>query len=150
MTFYSFIVVVHIIAAVAGLGATFAMPVLMSRPKTVTQAKFAHNINGAIEKVAKIGSLSLLGTGLILGALEPSLFTEIWYIASLVIYVAIQPIVAVILPKKGARQMEILENHQGDELPQEYLKIGREIAPLNGIAHVSVFVLIILMSLKPF
>ncbi|MDP4164135.1 MAG: DUF2269 domain-containing protein, partial [Bacillota bacterium] len=83
MSFYGFIVLLHVIAAVSGLGATFALPILMSRPKTTSQARFAFIVNAGIEKMAKIGSISLLITGLILGALNTELFTHFWYIASL-------------------------------------------------------------------
>jgi uncharacterized membrane protein len=150
MSIYSIILLVHIIAAVAGLGAAFALPILMKAPKTVSQAKFAIAVNEKVEKPIKIGSITLLVTGIILGILSPYLFKEIWYIASLVIYAATQPIVAGILPKKMAQQREILENHKGEDLPEEYTKIGKELAPINGIAHLSAIILIVLMTLKPF
>lgn len=148
--FYTVLLVVHIIAAVCGLGATFAMPVLMSKPKTVTQAKFALVVHAGVEKLAKVGSIVLLITGLILGALTPSLFTEIWYNASLVIYIAVQPIVAVILPKNAQKQMEILEQQKGEELPEEYLQIGKSLGSYNSIAQLAAVILIILMTTKPF
>ncbi|WP_233522747.1 DUF2269 family protein [Peribacillus glennii] len=85
MTFYGFMLLLHMIAAVCGLGATFALPILMNMPKTVPEAQFAFTVNAGIEKLAKIGSITLLATGLILRAIEPSLFTQIWYISSLVI-----------------------------------------------------------------
>lgn len=149
-TFYTILLVVHIIAAVCGLGATFALPILMTKPKTVTQAKFALHVNEGIEKLAKIGSIILLLTGIILGILTPYLFTEFWYLASIVIYVAIQPIVASILPKNAKRQMEVLEAHQGEELPEEYVSIAKRIAPYSGATNIAAIVLIILMTIKPF
>ncbi|MGD6818485.1 hypothetical protein ACQCVE_15605 [Metabacillus sp. 113a] len=39
MTVYGIIVLLHVIAAVCGLGATFALPILMSRPKTAGQTR---------------------------------------------------------------------------------------------------------------
>ncbi|WP_237438546.1 DUF2269 family protein [Guptibacillus hwajinpoensis] len=103
MSFYGGLLAVHIIAAVCGLGATFGLPVLMGLPKTVSQARFAHSVSTGIEKIAKIGSLTLLVTGLRLGALPPFLFTQSWLIALLVIYILVQPIVAGIVPKKTAQ-----------------------------------------------
>jgi|GEM_PF-364674 len=150
LTLYVWILLIHILAAVVGLGSTFALPVIMKRPKTVSQAKFAFELSGGIEKFAKIGSITLLVTGLILGALNPSLFKEIWYITSIVIYIAVQPIIAGILPKKMAAQTKILEEHNGEELPESYHAISKEMAPFNGILHLSVVVLILLMTIKPF
>jgi uncharacterized membrane protein len=150
MTWYGILVVIHLIAAVIGLGASFALPVLMSRPKTVSQAKFAHHVAKGIENFAKIGSLTLLATGIIMGILNTYLFTQIWFIASIIIYVLIQPIVAGIIPKNSAKQLEILEKAKSEELPQDYILINKKMAPLNNIVHAAAVILIILMSVKPF
>lgn len=150
MTFYTFLLVLHIVAAVVGLGATFAMPALMTTVRTVSQAKFALNVSEKIEKFAKTGSISLLVTGIVMAIIHPYLFKEIWYIASLVIYVGVQPIAAGMLPKKAKLQMEALEGVNGDELPKEYLRLAKESAPLNNILHVAAIVLIVLMTVKPF
>lgn len=150
MTFYGFILLVHIIAAVCGLGAAFALPILMNMPKTMGEAQFAFTVNTGIEKLVKAGSIILLITGLILGALNPSLFTEIWYISAIVIYLATQPVVAVILPKKIAEQQKILESHTGEELPDSYIEIAKKMAPFNTFTHIAAIVLIVLMVTKPF
>lgn len=150
MTIYTFLLVIHIIAAVCGLGATFALPFVMKLPKTVSQAKFAFEINEKVEVLAKIGSLTLLGTGLLMGFLNLSLFKEIWFDASLAIYLLIQPIVAKILPDKIKLQMKTLENHEEETLPEEYKTIAKQMIPYNNIAHIAAVVLIILMTIKPF
>jgi len=150
MTFYSLLLVIHIVAAVVGLGASFGMPVLMSSVKTVPQAKFALAVSKGIEKFAKVGSITLLITGIIMAIIQPYLFKEIWYIASLVIYVAVQPIAAGILPKKAKLQMETLENYLGEELPDGYNTLAKESVPLNNVLHIAAVVLIILMTIKPF
>ncbi|MFI8576169.1 hypothetical protein ACIGEL_10665 [Rossellomorea aquimaris] len=41
MSMYGLLVLVHIVAAVAGLGASLAMPVVMKTPETSHQAKFS-------------------------------------------------------------------------------------------------------------
>ena len=74
ITFYGIIVIIHILTAIIGLGATFASPFIMSSAKTVTTSTYAHKVNAKVEKLAKIGSLTLLVTGLILGFIHPYLF----------------------------------------------------------------------------
>ncbi|WP_260471962.1 DUF2269 domain-containing protein [Bacillus sp. HMF5848] len=147
---YGLLVLIHVIAAVAGLGASFAMPIIANYPKTVSQIKFAMEINKNVEKTVKIGSISLLLTGLILGLINPALFTQGWYIASLLIYVAVQPITAVILPKKMKQMGQLIANHSSEEIPDEFIKIQKTTAPYNMILHSSAIILIILMSIKPF
>lgn len=150
MTFYTVLLVVHIISAVVGLGATFGMPVLMGSVKNVNQARFAASVSHGIEKMAKIGSITLLVTGIIMGILDTGLFKQVWYITSIVIYVAVQPIAAGMLPKKAKLQLQTLENHEGEGLPEEYIKIAKQAIPLNNILFASAIILIILMTTKPF
>ncbi|OZM58027.1 hypothetical protein CIB95_00135 [Lottiidibacillus patelloidae] len=150
MSLYAIILIIHLVSAVIGLGVSFGMPIVLRLVKTTTQAKFAHEVNVGLEKYAKIGSITLLVTGLVMGALHPYLFKEIWYIASIVIYIAVQPIVAGILPKKTAKQLELLQAHKEEELPEEYQKLTKEMLPLHNVLMVSVVILVVLMSIKPF
>lgn len=150
MSLYGVIVLVHIIAAVCSLGAVFANPAIMKKGKTVSQAKQALETAKDVEKVAKVGSITLLVTGLVLGIINPSLFTEGWYIIALIIYIAIQPIVAYQIPKKSEKLYMMLENHDDNNLPNGYMDIAMQIGKLDTVARGAIFVLIILMSLKPF
>jgi len=152
MSFYSILVTIHVIAAVCGLGAAFASPIISKSPKTVSQAKLCIHINEKVEKLAKYGSITLLVTGLILGALNPSLFTQVWYIVSIVIFISVQPIVAAVLPKKIKAQQELLDNHKGKDeaLPEAYHQLNKEQQPFTMYVHSAAVVLIILMILKPF
>lgn len=150
MTFYGFILLIHIIAAVAGLGASFAMPLVTKYPKTVEQAKFALLLNKHIEKPVKFGSIGLLLTGLILGFINLDLFKQGWYLASIVIYILVQPIVAGILPKRLKQMEQILAGHKGENIPETYQELNQGLRPYNWIIHGAAIILIILMTVKPF
>lgn len=151
MTLYELFVLVHVIAAVVGLGASFGMPVVAKfGAKSVTNAKVCFEINKQIEKFAKIGSLTLLASGILMVIVNPSLWTQGWFISSIVIYILIQPIVAAMIPKTIEKQVEMVMKSDGEELPAEYHHLDKKVAKLNGIAHVAAVVLIVLMSTKPF
>ncbi|MBY6038137.1 DUF2269 domain-containing protein [Fictibacillus nanhaiensis] len=150
MTLYETLVVLHVIAAVAGLGASFAMPVVYKFAKTASQAQFVLHLNKKIETLPKIGSLSLLATGLLLGALNTALFNEIWYISSLVIYALSQIIVIGIIPKKQKEMEDILASHEGEELPESFRTVNKQLDPYVYLLHSLAFVLIFLMVVKPF
>ncbi|MFI8684386.1 DUF2269 family protein [Rossellomorea sp. NPDC077527] len=150
MSIYGLLILVHVIAAVAGLGASFSMPVVMKTPETAHQAKFSLELSKKIETFAKVGSIVLLITGLIMGIMNPYLFKAGWYIASIIIYIGVQFIVAGIMPKKVKRMAEIIHNHEGDDVPEPYGKINSELKPFNIIIHSAAIILIILMSIKPF
>jgi hypothetical protein len=142
--------VIHIIAAVTGLGAAFAFPIIAKTAKTVSQAKYTLELLKKLEIMPKVGSLTLLATGLLMGIIVPSLFTTGWFILSIVIYIAVQVIVIGMLPKNMAQQAELLEGVSGEELPAGYRLIGKKNAKLEGITHLAAVVLILLMFYKPF
>jgi len=149
---YNILVTLHIMGAIFGLGGSFAMPKIMKAKRTIAHAEFVHSFFPAVEKSAKIGSLTLAATGLLMGAINPSLFTQIWFITSIVIYIAVQPIVASILPKKAKAQQEILSSHsdKNKPLPEEYITIGKDIAKYDRIMLIAAVVLVLLMTFKPF
>ncbi|WP_175986864.1 DUF2269 family protein [Bacillus sp. Marseille-Q1617] len=150
MSLYGIIVLIHVVAAVAGLGASFAMPVVMKTPETAHQAKFSLDLSKKIENFAKIGSIVLLITGLVMGIMNPYLFKTGWYIASIAIYIGVQFIVAGIMPRKVKQMAEIIHAHNGEDVPASYGKINAELKPYNIIIHSAAIILIILMSIKPF
>lgn len=150
MTFYGALVLLHILAAIVGLGASFAMPVVTKFAKTASQARFALEVNAKIETLPKIGSLTLLASGLLLGYLNTALFSEVWYISSLVIYVLAQVLVIGIIPKKQKQMSEILGSHEGDDLPDSYRTVDKQLDPYVYSLHGLAVVLIILMVVKPF
>ncbi|OIU70374.1 DUF2269 family protein [Rossellomorea aquimaris] len=150
MSIYSILVLIHVVAAVAGLGASFAMPVVMKTPETAHQAKFSLDLSKNIENFAKVGSIVLLITGLVMGFMNPYLFKTGWYIGSIAIYIGVQFIVAGIMPKKVKQMAEIIHAHKGEDVPAAYGKINAELKPYNIIIHSAAIILIILMSIKPF
>jgi uncharacterized membrane protein len=150
MSFYGIIVLLHVIGAICGIGAQFAQPFLSNRAKTAKQAEFALHVNHGIDKLVVIGTLTLLITGLIMGALNTHLFTQGWYIVSLILFITILPIAGGVVPKKIAQQAEILKNHKGNELPDSYLKIKKQVTPYNNYTYIATVVIVIFMVAKPF
>ncbi|TLS50824.1 DUF2269 family protein [Paenibacillus antri] len=147
---YGILLFIHILGAVMGLGAAFGFPIVAKSAKTVSQAKHTLELLRKLEILPKVGSITLLVTGLILGIIEPSLFRTGWYIASIVLYVAAQVVVIGFLPKKMKEQADILANHEGEVLPNAYLAVGKQAGRLESITHVIAFLLIGLMYFKPF
>ena len=112
MSFYGILLLIHILGAICGIGAQFAQPFILKNPKTVKQAEFAHHVNHGVDKLVVIGTFTLLISGLIMGILNTHLFTQGWYIISLILFITILPVAGAIVPKKAAKQVEILKNHK--------------------------------------
>ena len=150
MSFYGILVLIHILGAICGIGASFAQPFLLNKPKTVKQAEFAHHVNHGVDKLVVIGTFTLLISGLIMGILNTHLFTQGWYIISLILFITILPVAGAIVPKKAAKQVEILKNHKGDQLPESYLTIKKQAVPFYRYTYAATVIIVILMVTKPF
>ena len=137
MSFYGILVLLHVIGAVCGIGAQFAQPFLFNRVKTAKQAEFAHHVNHGIDKLT-------------MGAMNTYLFTQGWYLISLILFVTILPVAGGIVPKKAAKQIEILNNHKGDDLPESYLSLKKQVVPFNRYTYIASVIIVILMVTKPF
>lgn len=147
---FSILLVLHILGAICGLGAAFASPYIMNSGRNVRSAFTAHMVNAKVEKLAKIGSITLLVTGLIMGFMHPYLFTTGWYITSIVLYILTQPIVAYLLPRYGRTMLELLEQANGEDLPSEYIQFAQKTKPLTITTYVLLVLLVVLMVFKPF
>ncbi|MDQ8734191.1 DUF2269 family protein [Paenibacillus sp. LHD-38] len=147
---YTIVLFIHVLAAVMGLGAAFGFPILARTAKTAAQARFTLQLLKNLEILPKAGSITLLLTGLIMGIMEPDLFTEVWFIASIAIYLITQIFVIGMLPRNMKAQAAILENHTGEELPPQYKAVSKQSAKIEGVTHLFAFLLIFLMVFQPF
>ncbi|WP_424766691.1 DUF2269 family protein [Paenibacillus sp. sgz302251] len=147
---YSIVLFIHVLAAVMGLGAAFGFPILVRTAKTAAQAKYTLQLLKNLEVLPKAGSITLLLTGMVMGIMQPSLFSQGWFISSIVIYLVTQIFVVGMLPKNMKAQAAILENHTGEELPPQYVEISKRSAKIEGITHVFAFLIIFLMMFQPF
>ncbi|QCR32562.1 DUF2269 family protein [Lysinibacillus sp. SGAir0095] len=147
---FNLLLFIHILGAICGLGATFASPYILNSARNVRSAFNAHMVNAKVEKLAKIGSIAILATGLIMGFIHPYLFTTGWYISSIVLYILTQPIVAYLLPRYERALLEILESANGEDLPSEYIQIANKTKPLTRTTYFLLFLLVFLMVFKPF
>lgn len=150
ITLYGTTVLIHILSAIIGLGASFASPIILKGGKTVQSAQVAHSINTKVEGLVKVGSIVLLITGIGLGFMNNTLFQQGWYWTSIGLYIAIQPIVAYLMPKEVKKQEAILQSAKDDILPVTYHDSTKKIINFHKIAAVVVIVLVIMMSVKPF
>lgn len=148
-SWYSLVLFIHILAAVMGLGTAFGFPLLVRSAKNVSQAMFTLQIVKNMEVMPKVGSITLLLTGIILGIKEPDLFATSWYIASIVLYLLAQVVVIGKLPRYAKEQMAVLANHQTEDIPAAYRAIGKKSLQWEFVTHFLAFMLILLMVFKP-
>jgi uncharacterized membrane protein len=150
MTVYGALVLIHVIAAVVGLGPTFIFPIIGKFAKTKEQLKWSNELMEKIENPVKIGSIALLVTGLIMGVINPNLFKEGWYITSIILYIVAQVLVIGVAAKQTKESVQILENATGNAIPTEVVEINKKADKALATASAIAIIMIFLMSVKPF
>jgi uncharacterized membrane protein len=149
-TVYGVLVLIHVISAVAGFGVAFTFPIINKFAKTKEQLKWTNELMEKLEKPVKIASITLLVTGVIMGAINPYLFKEGWYITSILLYIIAQVLVIGIATKTTKESVQILENSTGDTIPTEVVGRNKKIDKVLAVASVIAVIMIFLMSVKPF
>ena len=69
---------------------------------------------------------------------------------SLILFITIMLVSGAIVPKKAAKQVEILKNHKGDQLPESYLTIKKQAVPFYRYTYAATVIIVILIVTKPF
>ncbi|MFC4620505.1 DUF2269 family protein [Camelliibacillus cellulosilyticus] len=147
---YIYLLFIHILSSVIAIVAVICYPLIMSSVRTVGQAKFGLKPLKKIAILPKIGGTLLLVTGLTLGFQHTDLYKEPWYWLSIAIFFVILVILAVLLPSGIKQQLSLLQQTQGDTLPDTYRRSRRRSLWLEGVANLAVFITIFLMVFKPF
>lgn len=150
MTFYGVLVLIHVLAAVIGMGPSFVFPVIQSFGTTKDSLQLINKIMEKAEKVVTIGSIVLLVTGLTMGALNPSLFTKVWYLASIILYFVAHYLSVGFSGKRTKKAVSLLSVHKGEDIPNEVIALNKTVGMAGMGSALIAIVMIILMSVKPF
>jgi len=150
MSFYQFLLFVHIFSAILGLGPGFVMIYIVTNAKTLPQLKHAYAIRKRIHVFVMVGGTLLLLTGIAMGVLNTALFKQGWYIVSLVLYFIALGAGPVVLSPKSKPVKQLLANATGDKIPTEYYPLANSVFFYERITNVIFLIIIALMILKPF
>lgn len=150
MTFYNFLVVVHILSAILGLGPGFVMIYIVTKSKNMAELKHAFFIRNRIHHFVMLGGILLLVTGLSMGLINPYLFKAGWYLISLILYLIALAAGPFILKPLAEPINEILANHKGEEIPSSYHEHAKRLFFHERILNTIFIIIILLMIIKPF
>ncbi|MBY0149061.1 DUF2269 family protein [Neobacillus niacini] len=150
MTLYGGIVLIHVLSAVIGMGPSFVFPIIQSFGTTKQSLQLINHILEKAEKVVMIGSILLLLTGLTMGALNPNLFSQIWYITSIILFFVALYLSVGFAGKRTKQAVAILDKHKGDDIPSEVKTLNKSVGMAGAGSALIAVVMIFLMSVKPF
>ncbi|QDI92172.1 DUF2269 family protein [Salicibibacter halophilus] len=150
MTLYDWLVFIHIFSAIAGLGPGFAMSFLTRGARTMTELKHAYRLRHRLHLFVMIGGSLLLVTGVWMGALQPSLFQQGWYVTSLALFLVALAFGPFVLKPRSKPIKALLNEHTGEDIPSEYFTLSRKVFFFEHIINILFLIIIVLMILKPF
>jgi hypothetical protein len=146
---YQIIVTIHVFAAIIGIGPTFVFPVITNFAKNNDQLKWSYQITNVASKFPKVGGITLIVTGLIMGWIVPSWFEQFWFDASIGLFIIIEIIVIGIIPKKMKGLVGYVFSQQSGEISEEYKQMVKKVVPFHSAVHILTILIIILMVVKP-
>jgi uncharacterized membrane protein len=150
MTFYRFLLLIHVFSAILGLGPGFVMIYIVTRANTMTELKHAYLIRNRLHIFVMIGGTLLIITGLWMGALNNYLFRQGWYVTSLILFLIALAFGPLVLSPRSKPIKRLLKIHEGDVIPPAYYKMAGKLFFFERIENVIFLTIIVLMVLKPF
>jgi uncharacterized membrane protein len=143
------LVVLHVLAAIVGIGPAFILPLLGKSAKSGSQLRFVFGIIQKVNNFPKIGGITLLVTGILLMVVSKIGFSLMWLNLSLLLFVIIEVIIIGFIEPRMKKVARLIMTSEGDSIPAGFADSMKRIAPLEGTVHLLTFLIIILMVVKP-
>ncbi len=147
------LILIHVLSAIIGIGPTYFGHMLFRKKQTVQELRFSANMSRQLEYFPKIGGTVAVLSGLALVIIgNYGSFTQLWLIGSLILYVIIQIVVIGFMAppvKKLSQWVNDPANQTAVGLPAEQQSWIGTIHSMNTIAAVLGTVLFVFMILKP-
>lgn len=150
MTFYSLLLLVHVLSAILGMGPGFVMIYIVTKATNMTELRHAYLIRNRLHIFVMIGGSLLLLTGLIMGAIRPYLFQMGWYVTSLVLFLIALAFGPLVLSPRSKPIKKLIKEHSGNEIPDKYFFLAKKLFFFERIENLIFIAVIVLMILKPF
>lgn len=150
MTVYKYILLIHVLSAILGMGPGFILTYVVKKANTLTELKHAYFIRNRLHIFVMAGGTLLIITGLIMGFMRPYLFHKVWYVISLSLFIIALAFGPFILSPISSPIKKMLKEHEGDDIPKEYYPMAKKLFAWERVENLIFITIIILMVLKPF
>lgn len=149
MSFYVLLKFIHVLAAIIAVGSNMTYGVLLARahrePEHLRHVR--ESIRALDRTLANPAYGVLLASGLLMIWLGPVRFTAPWLLVSIILYILVAVLGAVVLAPLSGRELQMLGEVQPDA--PAYLRLRRQSARLSGVASLLVLIIAYLMVVKP-
>ncbi|MBD3920266.1 DUF2269 family protein [Paenibacillus sp. PR3] len=151
---YMLLVVVHVMAAIIGIGPTYFSPVLLRTGQTTEQLHSSFRLGAILELFPKFGGSLAVLSGLALVIIGDYQFKDVWIYGSIAIYVIIQILVIGFVAPRQKKVLNWLLDQASavrtsTNPPIEYNALLSQVRTIHYIATVLGIALFVLMIVKP-
>lgn len=150
MTFYKVLVFIHIFSAIIGMGPGFILTTVVKSGNTMTELRHSYALRNKLHIFVMIGGTLLLITGLLMGNINPTLFSMGWYDTSLILFLIALASGPILLSPRSRPIKKLLATHQGEDIPEEYFRLSKILFRYEYLANIIFIIIIVLMITKPF
>ncbi|MYL60152.1 DUF2269 family protein [Virgibacillus halodenitrificans] len=150
MTFYEILVFIHIISAILGMGPGFIMIYVVTKSSTMTELRHAYFIRNRLHIFVMVGGTLLLVTGIWMGLLHTYLFSQGWYVVSLILFIIALGFGPGVLSPRSKPIKALLKETEGEEIPDSYFRLSKKLFFYERMENTIFLIIIVLMILKPF
>jgi uncharacterized membrane protein len=150
MTVYEVFVFVHIFSAIVGMGPGLFMILPVKRAQMMTELRYGYVIRDRLHWFVMIGGTLLLVTGLLIGLLQPFLFSQGWFLLSLLLFLVALAFGPFVLSPRSKPIKKLLNEYEKEEIPDEYDQLAAKLFFYERIINSLFLIIIVLMITKPF
>lgn len=150
MGLFKFVLLVHVLSAILGLGPGFIMIYVVTRATNMTELRHAYLIRNRLHIFVMVGGSLLLLSGLLMGLMHPYLWQMKWYVLSLVLFLVALAFGPLVLSPRSKPIKALINDHHREDIPVEYYLLSKKLFLYERIENLIFIAIIILMVLKPF
>ncbi|MFD2656792.1 DUF2269 family protein [Gracilibacillus thailandensis] len=147
---YTVLVVIHIFSAIVGIGPGFVLTTIVKSAKSLPEIRHAFALKAKVHIFVMIGGILVLLTGLLMGVLNPVLFQQGWYIASMILYFTALSLGPTLLKKFSTPIKTLIADPDLESVPDTYHKNLQKLLRVEYIENTLLLIIILLMITKPF
>lgn len=150
MSFYQLLVIIHIFAAIVGLGPGFIMTFIVTKSSNMTELRHAYYLRNRVHIFVMVGGVFLFVTGMWMGFINPHLFLEGWYNLSLILFLITLAAGPLVLKPLSNPIKKMLVEHKGENIPSIYQTYANRLFICERFLNIIFLIIILLMIVKPF
>lgn len=146
---YAWLLVLHILAAVAVIGTAFFMPIVRRSASTAAQLRFVFHATTAVAWCSKIGAAVLVLTGIWLMIIADTGFSQMWLNLSILLSLILAATIGGFIEPRVKRLKQMASESQGSEFSADVGLAMRKLVPWETTAQLLALVVTVLMVVKP-